>query len=80
MVRRRLPSNRPPKGICGKYGKVSRGNPLSTCVGHILVYVDDVMVISRESVRQGFISRLKQEWSVATPETVNTETWVRFCN
>ena len=67
-----------PEGNLWKIFESVSGEP-GICVGHILVYVDDVMVISRERVRQGFISRLKQEWSVATPETVDTETWVRFC-
>ena len=52
---------------------------VTSCVGHILVYVDDVMVISREEVRQGFLERLRREWSIATPETVDAENWVRFC-
>lgn len=67
-----------PEGNLWKiWESVSGGS--AVCVGHVLVYVDDVMVISRGDVRQGFITRLKQEWAVATPETVNTETWVRFC-
>ena len=67
-----------PEGNLWKiWESVSGGH--AVCVGHVLVYVDDVMVISRDDVRQGFITRLKQEWAVATPETVNTETWVHFC-
>ena len=59
-----------PEGNLWKiWESVSGGH--AVCVGHVLVYVDDV--------RQGFITGLKQEWAVATPETVNTETWVRFC-
>ena len=49
------------------------------CVGHVLVYVDDVMVIAPETVRKGFLGRLRNEWAVSEPETVTKTGWVRFC-
>ena len=49
------------------------------CVGHVLIYVDDVLVIAPQIVREGFMNRLKQEWSISDPETVNDRNWVRFC-
>ena len=49
------------------------------CVGHVLIYVDDVMAIAPETVRDGFLGRLKKEWAVSNPETVNETDWVRFC-
>ena len=35
------------------------------CVGHVLIYVDDVMAIAPETVRDGFLGRLKKEWAVS---------------
>ena len=52
---------------------------VEVCVGHVLVYVDDVMIIAPESVRAGFLERLKREWTVSDPETVSEMSWVRFC-
>ena len=52
---------------------------MEVCVGHVLVYVDDVMIIAPELVRKGFLERLKREWTVSEPETVSETGWVRFC-
>lgn len=49
------------------------------CVGHIIVYVDDVMIVAPNQVREGFLGRLKREWAIAEPETVGKDGWVRFC-
>lgn len=43
------------------------------CVGHVLVYVDDVMVIAPRTVREGFMARLKREWNISNPETVTDQ-------
>lgn len=49
------------------------------CVGHVLIYVDDVLVIAPQEVRDGFMGRLKEEWAISEPETVTEGSWVRFC-
>ena len=51
----------------------------SLCVGHIIVYVDDMMVMADDGVRKAFFERLQQEWKCSENETVGTENWVRFC-
>ena len=38
------------------------------CVGHLVVYVDDLLVVGPQSVRQGFLQRLSQEWTTSKPE------------
>ena len=47
-------------------------------VGHVLVYVDDMMVLGPPQVRQGFLERITQEWNCAPSETVTSEKWTRF--
>ena len=47
-------------------------------VGHVLVYVDDMMVLGPPTVRQGFLDRITKEWNCAPPETVTSEKWTRF--
>ena len=49
------------------------------CVGHVIVYVDDIMVLSTDDVRESFFKRLGQEWKCAEVETVNQTEWLRFC-
>lgn len=49
------------------------------CVGHIIVYVDDIMVLSTDEIRASFFERLGQEWKCANVETVNQTEWLRFC-
>ena len=48
------------------------------CVGHVLVYVDDLMVVASQEVRLGFLERLQKEWNVSQPEHVHENGWVRF--
>lgn len=69
-----------PEGNLWKIFK-SPKNPgeMAECVGHVLVYVDDVMVIAPEVIREGFLSRLRKEWAVSELETVSKTGWVRFC-
>ena len=52
------------------------GQGSEKCVGHVLVYVDDVMVIAPKTVREGFMDRLRREWTVSEPETVSENGWV----
>eukprot|EP00435_Cladocopium_sp_Y103_P072090 s178_g39.t1 len=49
------------------------------CVGHVLVYVDDIMALAKDDVRQSFFERLQQEWKCSDVETVDQTNWVRFC-
>ena len=70
--------NHTPEGNLWKVMTVRDGQ-LDQCVGHVLIYVDDVMVIAPKGVREGFMKRLKQEWAISNPETVNEQDWVRFC-
>ena len=58
--------------------KGDQQNP-DTCEGHVIVYVDDIMVLAGDSVRESFFGRLTQEWKCSDIETVNQTTWVRFC-
>jgi hypothetical protein len=55
-----------------------KGNMLD-CVGHVIVYVDDVLVAACEDVRKGFLGRLREEWATSSPEDVTCNGWVRFC-
>ena len=59
--------------------EVENGRGSEKCVGHVLVYVDDVMVLAPKTVREGFMDRLRREWTVSEPETVSENGWVRFC-
>ncbi|CAJ1406627.1 unnamed protein product [Effrenium voratum] len=54
----------------GKSGKV---------VGHVVVYVDDMMVCGPDSVVQGCLDRIAKEWSCSQPEWVCLEKWIKFC-
>lgn len=47
-------------------------------LGHVLIYVDDMMVLGSAGIREGFMKRLGQEWKCTPGETVNREGWVRF--
>ena len=47
-------------------------------VGHLLVYVDDMMIIGSESVRSGFMKRMTEEWKCTPGEEITKESWVRF--
>ena len=65
----------------GNLWKVFEESPkgVKGCVGHIIVYVDDVMIMAPAAVRAGFLGRLKREWNISTPEEVQRDSWVRFC-
>lgn len=54
------------------------GDTGEECVGHLIVYVDDMMVIASQEVRDGFLRRLSQEWNTSAPEHVNCRSPVRF--
>ena len=47
-------------------------------LGHLLVYVDDMMVLASESVRKGFMDRMTREWKCTPGETVGKDSWSRF--
>ena len=68
---------KPPKEICGKFGN-QREIETKKVVGHVLVYVDDMMILGPQRIREGFLTRLKSEWNCATPEEVSQEKWTRF--
>lgn len=59
--------------------KTSKDQQTPICAGHVLVYVDDIMVLSTDDVRESFFCRLGQEWKCAEVETVNPTNWLRFC-
>ena len=50
-----------------------------SCEGHVIVYVDDIMVMADDQVRHSFFERLQKEWKCSDIETVNPDDWVRFC-
>ena len=58
-------------------GKKDEGSP--GCVGHVIVYVDDIMALSTPEIREGFFQRVKQEWKCSDVETVGQDQWTRFC-
>ena len=47
--------------------------------GLLLVYVDDLLVLSGEEVRQALIREIQSHWQTSVPEEVNHQQWVRFC-
>ena len=47
--------------------------------GLLLVYVDDLLVLSGEEVRQALIREIESHWQTSVPEEVNRQQWVRFC-
>ena len=66
----------------GNFWKIMRTSPTETdpvCEGHIIVYVDDIMVLSTDEIRESFFKRLEQEWKCAEIETVGKTGWLRFC-
>ena len=50
----------------------------SRVVGHVLVYVDDMMVLGPENVRKGFMTRMIDEWKCTPGDTVSQTEWTRF--
>ena len=67
------------EGNLWRIGVVGSDGTVQGCKGHLIVYVDDLMVIGPETVRQDFLGRVEQEWKISMPEHVNAESWVRFC-
>ena len=67
------------EGSLWKVMKRSDGNEDLSCEGHVIVYVDDIMVMANDQVRNSFFERLQKEWKCSEIETVNTDDWVRFC-
>ena len=66
----------------GNLWKIMKQSPTETewtCEGHVIVYVDDIMVMANDQVRNDFFTRLQKEWKCSDIETVNTDNWVRFC-
>ena len=58
--------------------KGDQNNP-QTCEGHVIVYVDDIMALAGDKVRESFFQRLTQEWKCSEIETVDQTAWTRFC-
>ena len=66
----------------GNLWKIMKQSPNETewtCEGHVIVYVDDIMVMANDQVRNDFFTRLQREWKCSDIETVDTHNWVRFC-
>ena len=51
---------------------------LPECCRHLIVYVDDLLVVAPSKVRLGFLDRLQKEWNTSAPESVGTNGWTRF--
>ena len=47
--------------------------------GHLVVYVDDMMVCGPDTVVQGCLDRIASEWSCSPPEWVGRQDWTKFC-
>ena len=47
-------------------------------VGLLLVYVDDLLVLSDEEVADATLSEIQRHWDLSTPETINKEVGTRF--
>ena len=56
-----------------------RNDKSGKVVGHVVVYVDDMMVCGPDSVVQGCLDRIAREWSCSQPEWVCLEKWIKFC-
>ena len=56
-----------------------RNDKSGKVVGHVVVYVDDMMVCGPDSVVQGCLDRIAREWSCSQPEWVWVEKWIKFC-
>jgi hypothetical protein len=71
-------TSKKPEGNLWKIQQGSNGCE-SVCVGRALVYVDDIMALAKDDVRQSFSNRLQREWRCSDVETVDQTNWVRFC-
>ena len=61
----------------GNLWKIMKQSPNETewtCEGHVIVYVDDIMVMANDQVRNDFFTRLQREWKCSDIETVDTLT------
>ena len=67
------------EGNLWRIGKVQADGSVTGCLGHLIVYVDDMLVVGPKNIRDSFMSRLQEEWRVSPPETVDDEHWARFC-
>ena len=47
--------------------------------GLLLVYVDDLLVLSGEEVHKALIREIQNHWQTSVPEEVDHQQWVRFC-
>ena len=56
-----------------------RNDKSGKVVGHVVVYVDDMMVCGPDSVVQGCLDRIAKEWSCSQPEWVCLGKWIKFC-
>ena len=66
----------------GNLWKIMRWNDAkteSTCEGHVLVYVDDMLALAPDDVRGSFFERVTQEWKCSPVETVDSQHWLKFC-
>ena len=68
-----------PEGNLWKIMQQGSNGCVDVCVGHVLVYVDDIMALAKDDVRQSFFDRLQKEWKCSDVETVDQNNWVRFC-
>ena len=67
------------EGNLWKIMKHGHGDAEPTCEGHVIVYVDDIMALANDNVRNSFFDRLKKEWKCSDVETVDKNEWIRFC-
>ena len=68
-----------PEGNLWKIWGIGKGEEaVKRVLGHVLIYIDDMMVLGSDGIRKGFMKRLSQEWKCTPGETVNQEGWVRF--
>eukprot|EP00435_Cladocopium_sp_Y103_P040850 s2478_g11.t1 len=48
-------------------------------VGHLAIYIDDLLITGEKPVVRDFLERVKQEWSVSEPEWCTQKSTLRFC-
>ena len=79
LVKKHLYLQKKPEGNLWKIMQQGSNGCVDVCVGHVLVYVDDIMALAKDDVRKSFFDRLQQEWKCSDVETVDQNNWVRFC-
>eukprot|EP00435_Cladocopium_sp_Y103_P069412 s890_g33.t1 len=48
-------------------------------VGHLAVYIDDLLATGEDEVLRSFFDRVRQEWSISEPEWCEEGSTLRFC-